>query len=66
VAEQKASVSQRNVRAWSVTSTVVRELLDSSANLHFVACWSHAFICGYKGTAGATLSIKMFLTEVEE
>jgi hypothetical protein len=66
VAEQKSSVSRRSVRASSVTSSVVRDLLDSSTHLYFVAYWSHAFICGCKAAAGATLRLKMFLPELEE
>jgi hypothetical protein len=66
VAEQKSSVSQRSFRASSVTSSVVRELLDSPTHLYFVAYWSHAFIRGYKAAADGTLCLKMFLPEVEE
>ena len=66
MAEQKSAVSQRSARDSSVTSSAVRELLDSSTHLYVVVYWSHAFICGYKAAAGATLCIEMLLPEVEE
>jgi len=66
VAEQKSFLSQGSFRASSVTSSVVRELLDSSTHLYLVAYWSNVFICGCKAAAHGTLCLKTFLPEVEE